>query len=149
MSASRDAWEGHLMAKSKGFQAAAAALQTASFAPKSLRFTGLRDHQKGWGVTANFTASDHDQARAKEVRDAIRDSAPGCGFEARERPWHVTLAYPRKANGPMPSDVAQQVVALVEGCVAGSPLGLQHASLPTQSQWTHAFRRGTAGGCIG
>jgi hypothetical protein len=101
-------------------------LDSVPYAPKDMAIRRIVCKSKG-GVTVyigpTFTVASSLKKNKKSeayysgdsathiVRKKLREISPY--MEERDRPWHVTLAYPRAAGGLMPEPIRQQVVEIV------------------------------------
>jgi len=121
-------WEAYLKTRREEWAKLDCILQEASFAPSSLHFVGMRDLDR-WGLCVDLIVDDPvEDGASRRLRSILRASAPTCGFEARERPWHVTLAYRRSRAGKIPAEVAEEVRRLVDTCLLET-LALRPAQL--------------------
>lgn len=113
-------WERYLNIRLESWARMDAVLSDASFAPSSLRATKTRDLER-WGLCVDFVANDPEEdLETQKMRSLLRTTAQNCDLEARDRPWHVTLAYRRSSSGPIPPEVVENVRQLVDTCLLES-----------------------------
>eukprot|EP01062_Namystynia_karyoxenos_P010067 TRINITY_DN13576_c0_g1_i1.p2 TRINITY_DN13576_c0_g1~~TRINITY_DN13576_c0_g1_i1.p2 ORF type:complete len:261 (+),score=29.77 TRINITY_DN13576_c0_g1_i1:83-865(+) len=110
--------------------AVAEVLAARRFAPATMLSGGLKSGRRGASVRMACRAEE--SSAIADLRAELRGIASGCGFETRERPLHVTLAYERSAAGPMPDEALHAVTAALQTvpCLSGrQPLRLRPAVL--------------------